>query len=148
MAKKRSGWEMMVYYGTAGSTASTLIDKNIEDVDPGTGDYDFADMPSRGDGTNLPQTDERPVMCKAAPKFSMHFKDSETHVLAMLAAADAETPTPKAFKFLRYSGGIVAFDGDCYIKYSAPGPIKEGQKIDFELHPTSDGGRAWTAANT
>jgi len=55
----------------------------------------------------------------------------------LLAAADANPPVGKAFKFVRVASGEVAFDGDCWIKYSSPGAISDGQTVEFELHPTS-----------
>lgn len=141
MAKKRSGWEMAVYRGTAGSTASTLITPNVVDVDPGGGDFDFVDLPSRGNGTTIPKMDERPVKKNSQPTFSMVYKDGDTHVDALLATADADPPVGLAFKFERTLSGEKAFDGDCYVKYSSPGAIADGQTIEFELHPTSDYGR-------
>lgn len=144
MAKKRSGWEMVVYYGVAGSTASTQIDDNVVDVDPGGSDPDFVDLPDRGDGSMEPQTDEYPVLRKSQPTFSMRYKDSDANMVALLAAADARPMVGKAFKFLRRSSGVTAFDGDCWIKYSSPGPLTDGQIVEFELHPTSAYGREWS----
>ncbi len=141
MSKKRMGHEMVVYYGTAGTTAATHIDSNLVDADPGGADFDFVDLPDRGDGTALPQMDEYPVKKNTAPTFSMVYEDSETNILALMAAADSNPPTGKAFKFLRKASGEVAFDGDCWIKYSSPGAIADGQTVEFELHPTKAYGR-------
>jgi len=141
MSKKRKGHEMVVYYGTAGSTAATHIDANVVDVDPGGADFDFVDLPSRGDGTALPVMDEYPVKKNAQPTLSMVYHDGDANMTALLAAADANPPVGKAFKFLRVASGEVAFDGDCWIKYSSPGAIADGQTVEFELHPTSAYGR-------
>ena len=141
MAKKRKGHEMVVYYGTAGSLASTHIDDNVVDVDPGGADFDFVDLPDRGDGTTVPQMDEYPVKKNSQPTFSMIYHDSDNNMTALLATADANPPVGKAFRFLRVASGEVAFDGDCWIKYSSPGAIAEGQTVEFELHPTSAYGR-------
>ncbi len=141
MGKKRKGHEMAVYYGTASSTAGTHIDANIVDADPGGADFDFVDLPDRGDGSGLPHMDEYPVKKNSQPTFTMIYKDSETHVDALIAAADANPPVGKAFLFKRIVGGEVAFDGDCWIKYSSPGAIADGQTVEFELHPTSAYGR-------
>jgi hypothetical protein len=137
MAKKRKGHEMVVYYGTAGSTASTQIDANVVDADPGGADFDFVDLPDRGDGSALPLMDEYPVKKNTQPSFSMIYHDSDANMTALLAAADANPPVGKAFKYLRVASGEVAFDGDCWIKYSSAGAISEGQTVEFELHPTS-----------
>lgn len=143
MAKDRAGHEMMVYYGVAGSTAATLIDVNVTDVDPGIGGWEFSDNPQRGDGTQVPAEDNMPVKrTYGPPKFSMKYRDGETHVVALLAAADANPPVGKAIKMIRYSGGAAVFDKDCYLTYSSPGPIGDGQIIEFECKPTSQYGRA------
>lgn len=143
MSRKLAGWQAVVYYGTAGSAAATLISANVVDVDAGQ-DFEYVDQPTRGDGTTLPQTDEQPVLRKAAPKFSMEYHDTDTHMVALLAAAKAEPPVGKAFKILRKLSGEVEFDGDAFIKYSSAGPLKEGQLVEFELHPTSAYGRNWS----
>ena len=53
MAKKRVAWEYMVYYGAAGATAATLINKNVVDADPGGNQDEYVDLPTRGDGTTI-----------------------------------------------------------------------------------------------
>lgn len=141
MAKKRAGWEMLVYYGTAGSTAATHISANVTDVDPGVGGWEYSDNPDRGDGSTVPSMDEMPVKRTYAPKFSMVYKDGDTNMAALLAAADANPPVGKAFVFKRYTGGAAILDKDFYINYSSPGPIGDGQIVEFELHRTSDYGR-------
>lgn len=141
MAKKRKGHEMAVYRDAAGATATTLITPNVVDIDPGGADFDFVDLPTRGAGTGLPQMDECPVKRNSQPTFSMIYKDGDAHVDALLATADADPPVGLAFKFERTVGGEVAFDGDCFVKYTSPGAIADGQTIEFELHPTSAYGR-------
>ena len=137
MSKKRKGHEMTVFYGTAGSTAGTQISANVVDADPGGADFDFVDLPSRGDGSALPVMDEYPVKKNSQPTFSMIYHDGDSHMTALLAAADANPPVGKAFAFYRVASGELAFDGDCWIKYSSPGAIADGQTVEFELHPTS-----------
>jgi hypothetical protein len=142
MAKNRAGHEMRVKYGAAGSTAGTHINVNVTDVDPGIGGWEFSDNPQRGDGTKVPAEDNMPVKrTYGPPKFSMIYKDGETHVTALLAAADANPPVGKAIVFERYSGGAAVFDKDCYLTYTSPGPIADGQIIEFECKPTSAYGR-------
>lgn len=141
MAKKRKGHEIMVYYGTAGSTAATHISANVTDVDPGIGGFDWVDRPDRGDGSGLPTQDEQPVKRNCQPTFSMEYHDGDTHMAALLAAVDTDPPTAKAFKFVRNSGGAAIVDADFYVEFSAPGPLAEGQVVEFTLHPTSDYGR-------
>ena len=141
MSKKRKGHEITVWYGTAGSIADTQIDDNVVDADPGGADFDFVDMPDRGDGSTVPQMDEYPVKKNSQPSFSMTYHDGDSAMTALLAAADANPPVGKAFAFYRVASGEKAFDGDCWIKYSSPGAISDGQTVEFELHPTSAYGR-------
>ena len=141
MAKKRMGHEMTVYYGTAGTTASTLISKHVIDVDPGGADFDYVDVTDRGNGAVIPQIDEYPVKKNIAPTFSMVYEDGETFITYLLAAADSNPPLGRAFMFERTVSGECAFDGDCWIKYSSPGGISDGQIVEFELHPTEAYGR-------
>lgn len=143
MAEKIPAWKMVVYYGTAGSAATTLINANVVDVDPGGADFDFVDLPTRGDGATMPQKDELPVCKNSLPKFSMVYHDTDSHMAALLAAAKADPPVGKAIKMLRKLSGAVEFNGDCWLKYSSPGGLKEGQIVEFECHPTSAYGRAW-----
>lgn len=144
MSKKRAAWEFMVYYGEAGSTAATLINANIVDVDPGGNQDEYADVPTRGDGVTMPQEDNIPVKMNAKPKVSMVYHDGDTHMAALLAAADANPRVGKALKIIRHSGGATCRDGDYWIRYTSPGPIAEGQIVEFEFSPTSAYGRAWT----
>lgn len=141
MSKKRKGHEVVVYRGAAGSTAATKITPNVVDADPGGADFDFVDLPGRGAGTTIPKMDEYPVKKNSQPTLSMTYHDGDAHMTALLATADADPPVGLAFKFERINGGEVAFDGDCWVKYSSPGPISEGQTVEFELHPTSAYGR-------
>ena len=144
MAKKR-GWEMLVLYGTAGTTAATHISANVTDVDPGVGGWEFSDNPDRGDGTKVPGEDNMPVKrTYGPPTFSMVFNVGDTHCASLLAAADANPPVGKAFVFKRYTGGAAILDKDFYVTYKSPGAISDGQKIDFELKVTSDYGRETT----
>ncbi len=141
MAKKRVGHEMVVYRGVANATATTLITPNVVDVDPGGGDFDFVDLPTRGPGTGIPHMDEYPTKKNSQPTFSMIYKDGDAHIADLFAAADADPPVGRAIRILRTLAGEVAFDGDCWIKYSSPGAISDGQTVEFECHPTSAYGR-------
>lgn len=140
MAKKRASWEMLVLHGPAGSIATTAISANVTDVDPGVGQWEFADNPDRGDGTTVPVEDNMPVKRTYNPTFSMIYKDGDANMVALLAAADANPPVGKAFVFKRYTGGAAIVDDDFYITYKSPGPLGDGQKVDFELKRTSDYG--------
>ncbi len=141
MPKKRKGHEMTVWYGTAGSTADTQIDANVVDVDPGIGQADYVDLPTRGDGSTDPEQDEFPVKRNYAPTFSMIYHDGDANMIAILAAAAANPKVGKAFGFYRVTGGSMIGDKDYYIDMSSPGGISDGQTVEFTLHRTSAYGR-------
>jgi len=142
MAKKRAGWERMLYRGTAGSTASTSVDDNVVDINIDTGP-EFNEHTDRGAGTNLPKKTEQPVALAINNlTFSMIYKDSDANMAAFLVAS--RTGAAIAIKIVRYSGGETEFDGDCYLEDSSPGGLKDGMVVEFTGHPTDDEGRDWT----
>ncbi len=141
MAKKRVGHEMTLYRDAASATATTLVTPNVVDIDPGGGQHDYVDLPTRGSGTTIPKMDEIPVKKNSAPTFSMIYKDGDAHIADLMAAADADPPVGRAIKIERTVGGEVAFDGDCFLDYSSPGPLADGQTVEFVCHPTSCYGR-------
>lgn len=141
MAKKRMGWERIIYRGTAGSTAATQIDANVVDIGM-THSPEYVEDTQRGDGSSPPKRSEQLVTLNKVPgPFSMIYRDGDTNMAALLTAADAGTAV--AIKIIRNSGGSTEFDGDCHLDYDSPGGLKEGQVVTFTLHPT-DYLRAWT----
>jgi len=141
MAKKRAGWERIIYRGTAGETAATHIDANVIDVGMSNTPEYFEDT-QRGDGSGPPKKSEQLVtLVKVPGPFTMIYKDGDANMAALLTAADAGTLL--AFKIERHSGGITEFDGDCHIGYDSPGGLKEGQVVTFTLTP-SDSLRDWS----
>lgn len=141
MAKKRAGWERIIYRGTAGSTAATQIDTHVGNIDVSHG-HEYNETTDRGDGSAVPKMTEQLVKQVAGITFTMQYEDSEAHMVALLAAHVAGTPL--AFKVIRYASGPTEFDGDCYIDYDSPGELTAGQEVTFTLHPTDDGGRDWS----
>jgi hypothetical protein len=139
---KRSGWERMVYRDTAGSAAATLITPNVVDVGMSNVPERW-EATSRGDGTAVPKKVER-IAClvKTPGPISMIYDENDTHMAALLTAADAGTAI--AIKIIRRTGGATEFDGDVTLEYDAPGGLKEGQTVTFTLAPTDEAGRAWT----
>ena len=145
MAKKRAGWERMLYRGAAGSTAATAVSANVTDIDIQTANA-YSSTTDRGAGTNLPQTTEQQVSRGATLSWKMIYKDTDANVAAFLAASRSTTPAPVAIKIVRYSGGATEFDGDCYIEDDSPGPLAGGMEITFTGHPTDDAARGYTLA--
>lgn len=135
MAKKRAGWERLIYRGTAGATAATHITPNVIDIGM-SNTPEYFEETARGDGSTPPKKSEQLVtLAKVPGPFSMIYKDGDAHMAAIVTAADAGTLL--AFKVERYTGGATEFDGDCYIDYDAPGGLKEGQVVTFTLHPST-----------
>ncbi len=141
MAKKRAGWERKIYRGTAGSTAATHIDTHVGDINI-THSHEYNETTDRGDGSAVPKMTQQLVKQSAEITFTMQYEDSESHMVALLAASQAGTPL--AFKLERIASGVTEFDGDCYIDYESPGELSGGQVVTFTLHPTDDGGRDWS----
>jgi len=142
MAKKRAGWERMIYRGTAGSAAATLITPNVIDIGM-SNEPEMVETTTRGDGTALPKKTSTIVcLAKTPGPFTMEYHDTDTHMAALLVAADAGTAL--AFKVVRINGGSTEFDGDCLIAYDSPGGLKDGMIVTFTLTPTADGNRDWS----
>lgn len=139
MAKSRKGYERKVYIGTAGSTASTqllhVIDANV------TKGVERADETDRGDGSAIPKKHEMVVQRTREITFSYRYYDSDSNMSTLIAAMEAGTSL--AIKVERYASGEVEFDGDVTLDYSSPGPLTDGQVIEFTCMPTRDAGREW-----
>lgn len=140
MAKKRQGWEVKLYRGTAGSTAATQI-TNAQDIELDA-PIDYGETTARGAGTLIPHKDRGPVAIDCKITFKMVVKDSDTNLTALTAAAANTTPTPIAIKYENPVTGTV-FDGDCYLKFKDGAPVGGAATYDFEAIPTTDGGREW-----
>lgn len=141
MAKKRAGWERIIYLGGAGSTAATQLDSHVENINLSFG-AEYNETTDRGDGSAVPKMMEQLVKQTCELTFSMHYDDGDAAVSTLIAAAHAGTPI--AFLVKRHSGGAVEFDGDCYIDVESPGELTGGQVVNFTCHPTDDGGRDWS----
>ena len=142
MTKKRAGWERMIYRDAAGTDpATTLIDSHVGDISI-THSNEYNETTDRGDGTAVPKKVEQLVKQSAEITFTMQYEDAEAHMVALLAASQAGTPL--SFMIKRRDGGVVEFDGDCYIDYESSGELSGGQEVSFTLKPTCDGNRMWT----
>jgi hypothetical protein len=141
MAKKRAGWERMIYRDAAGNTAATLITPNVVDI--GMSHVpEFVENTTRGAGTAAPKRSEQLVALNKVPgPLVMTYYDGDAHMAALLVAANAVTEV--AIKIIRYNGGETEFDGDVLLEFDAPGGLKEGQNVTFTMHPNDDL-RSWT----
>jgi hypothetical protein len=139
---KESAWKRVIYRGTAGSAAGTLITPNVVDIGMGR-EPERTETTSRGNGSAVPKKTEMVVCMVATPgPFSMIYDAADTHMAALLAAAAAGTPL--AFLIKASLTGATEFDGDCTIGFDAPGGLKDGKVVTFTLAPTDEAGRDWT----
>jgi hypothetical protein len=132
----------MIYRGTAGSTAATLITPNVVDIGMSNAPERW-ESTSRGAGATPPKKVER-IAClvKTPGPFTMIYDDTDTHMAALVTAATAGTAI--AIKIIRKTGGVTEFDGDVTLEYDAPGGLKDGQVVTFTLAPTDEAGRDWS----
>jgi len=138
---KEAAWKRVIYRGTAGSKAATLITPNVVDIGMG-GDPEKAEITTRGNGSTVPKKGEMVVCLVATPgPFSMIYDPDDTHMAALLVASKAGTPL--AFLIKASLTGAEEFDGDCTVGYDAPGGLKDGKTVTFTLTPTTEI-RDWT----
>lgn len=134
----RMGIEGQLFYGAAGSTATTLAN-NVKDLTEAIDPQD-ADISARG--SVIEQSG--PGTIKVTISWSSNWDPADAFILAMVAAAT--TRVPIALRTKDYSAGK-GIDGDWIVtKLDHKEPLKEGQAVDFEAHPTPLAGRWMTAA--
>lgn len=122
------GYQGLLYYGTAGSTAATQITKRVDasfDIDVETGS-----TTSAGDGTAVPINTGEATALTGKVTFNMIHETSDTSLVALIAAA--ATGVPIALRFIR-STGLLGLDADCVIKVTQGAPLKGEQTIDIEV---------------
>lgn len=127
MAKKM-GYQGLLYMGTKGSTAATLLSKRVDasyDIDVETGS-----TTSAGDGTAVPINTGEATALTGKITFNMIHETSDTSLTALIAAA--ATGNPVALRFIR-STGLLGLDADCVIKVTQGAPLKGEQTIDIEV---------------
>lgn len=133
----RMGLEAKLYYGTAGTTATTEA-TNVKDLS-NTFAPNKADISDRG--SRLAKY--APGLIEASITWSSNWSDTDTFVQTMYAAAIAETPVAlRTLDFKNVSGQGKGWNGDFIItKADQKQPLKEGQSVDFEAFPTDLAGR-------
>ena len=127
------GFEGLVYYGVAGSTASTAI-TNSRDI---TETFDTEEGPTtiRGAGSTAPLETSRVTGRKYGIEFQSIYKSDDATILALIAAAVAGTPV--ALRTKSYTSGL-GYDGDMNVKYKHGKPLKGEQTLDFSFTPNDD----------
>lgn len=130
---KKMGYEALLYYGAAGSTASTQI-TNCRDVTY-ENDLTMGDTTIKGDGSVVPIATARPTGRSVSLSWTMVMKSNDTTLTALIAAA--RTGAAVALKCIPYSGGA-GLDADCYIGMSNPQPLGGEQTVTFTLKGFED----------
>lgn len=136
MARKLMGFEGVVYYGSAGSTASTQITDHV-DVTISI-ETEMAETTVAGDGTTIPIVSEENVSRKWSATLTMKKSLAGSAYDALLTAATTTTPASGliAIRMKDYSSGK-GFDGDCNVAVSDGRPLKGEQTLDFTLTPNN-----------
>ena len=132
-ATKKMGFEGLIYYGAAGSTASQLIE-NSRDIKEVFG-TEKGDTTTRGAGVNPPIETGRVCKRTYGIEWQMTNKSDDTIFLALMAAAVAGTPV--AIRSKAHSSGH-GFDGDMILDFSHGKPLNGEQTIDFSASPNDD----------
>ena len=137
MGNQKMGFEGRIYYGTAGSQASTLIE-NATDISEDF-DFDEGSTTVRGDSTVAPVETGDVTVRKYSLEWTMVNDSTDTVLEALRVAAVAGTVV--AIRGKDYAAGK-GFDGDCKIKFKHGKPLKGEQTIQFTATPSRSAGRA------
>jgi len=127
------GYEGWIYYGTAGSTAATLI-TNSRDIQENF-EIEEGDTTMRGAGTSPPINTSRVTARGYSIEWTMTMKSDDTTLTALKAAAIAGTPV--AIHTVAYSGSI-GYDGDVILSFTHGKPLKGEQTLVFTAKPNDD----------
>jgi hypothetical protein len=130
------GFQGQLLYGTAGSTATTVLTGCRDIKIP----YSNTRAPShgRGDGSAPPIVHERVTERKIGITFTMINNTADTALAALRVAAAAGTAV--ALRGRDYSAGM-GFDGDFTLDMENGQPLAGEQTLDFTASPTDEAGR-------
>ena len=136
----RMGFERRLYYGTAGSTAGTLL-TNVLDINcPNAITYGSTKV--RGLSTSVPIDSEKAVSRKPTVTWGMHDQPNDAQ-LALLRAAGraAGVVALKVTEFNSASVETTILDGDFNVKCDDAHPLAGEATFSFEATPSRDYGR-------
>jgi hypothetical protein len=136
MGVKKMGFEGKLYYGVAGSTASTEL-TNSRDITIST-DPERGETTIRGAGTSPPLKTERVTAIALSIDFAMLNDPTDSSLTALRTAAAAGSPV--ALRGKDYSSGK-GLDGDFTLSEKLGKPYKGEQTFDFTATPTNESGR-------
>ncbi len=129
---KVMGYQGLLYYGTKGSTASTLITNRVNvDFDLGV---ETGSTTSAGDGTTVPINTGEATALTPKISFQMIVGDDDAAIIALQAAA--ATGNPIALRYIRKTG-LLGFDCDCIISAKQGSPLKGEATIDYAVEQVS-----------
>ena len=129
---QKMAFEGLAYYGTAGSTASTLITNRVDitlDTDP-----QMADTTVAGAGTSPPIETEAVTTIKWSCTMTMPRDTTDSVATALKAAAAGGTAV--ALRLKDYSSGA-GYDGDVNVKLSDSRSLKDKQMLSFTFTPNN-----------
>jgi hypothetical protein len=132
----KMGFEGILYYGAAGSTATNQL-TNAKDITI-SGDVERGDTTRRGDSSGPPIKSGRVTARIVGIEFQMLNNTSDTYLEAMKVAAAAGTPV--ALRGKDYAAGKGP-DGDFTLGVSKPWPLAGEQVVTITAEPTEESGR-------
>lgn len=124
---KKAGYQGLLYYGTGGATAATLV-TNARDINYAFSN-DVTEITTRGDGSSPPIQENIIIGRKLDDlSWSMMEKSDDTTLTALKTAA--ANGTVVALRTKSWSSGT-GFDGDVYVSCKQGMPIGGAQTWDF-----------------
>lgn len=136
MGVTKMGYEGEIYYGVAGSTATTKI-TNSRDITISV-DAERGDTTVRGAGAAPPVGTGQVTGVNFSCDWSMLEKSTDSTLEALKGAATSGTPV--ALRLKDHSAGK-GFDGDVTLNMKKGKPLKGEQTIDFTAEPTGESTR-------
>ena len=132
MAVTKMGFEGLLYYGVAGSTAATQVG-NSRDINE---TYETEDGETTVRGTSaIPISTFRVTCLNYSLEWTMLNKSSDATLTALRTAA--ATGAPVAIRTIDHSGSV-GFDGDMIVKMTKGKPLKGEQTFQFTGLPNDD----------
>jgi len=134
------GYARQLFYGTAGSTATTQL-TNVTDIHHDIA-IDKGDTTVRG-ASGIPIGTDKPT--KRTPKvtWTMRNQPNDAQLVLLRAAAKAGTGVALVIKEFNSAGvATTIFDADCNVSVSEKDPLTGESTFDFEASCSRDYGRA------
>lgn len=137
MANVKMGFEGLLYYGAAGTTAATLL-SNCKDISLSM-DNEKGNTTVRGDSTTPPIETEDTTLRKVQIEFTMINDITDTAYAAINTAVGSGAGI--ALRLKDYSSGKGP-DADFVVTKSHPFPLNGEQAVTFTATPSRSYGRS------